>query len=61
MKHYKAHFQLSNGVSFTLDVQFETKHYSDPALLDAEMEFLANRLGASFSFVEATNAAPPAT
>ena len=52
MTSYKAHFLLDSGVSFTMDVQFELKHHSAPEPLYAEMEKLANRLGAQFSYVE---------
>jgi virulence-associated protein VapD len=53
MNSYKAHFRMDSGVAFTLDVQCQqTKSHDDLKALYAELDKLAERLGARFISAE---------
>ncbi len=48
---YLCHFHVVNGVSITLDLVLETKHYDENTLTEA-CRSLADKLGISFVFWE---------
>ena len=51
MTTYLCHFHIINGVSITLDLVLESKHYSEDALTEA-CHLLANKLGITFNYCE---------
>jgi hypothetical protein len=51
MTTYLCHFHVVSGVSLTLDLVLESKHYSEDALAGA-CHLLADKLGINFVYWE---------